>query len=443
MTLKTSLFLTLAVCIFCGGPMRAQSDAGIDSNVVIVDPIPVDPVLFTFPPIRFWNDSTTNTTTTVTGLSEGVIFGSYVDKNSMTAGFAFDGTNYTTIDHPEASGFTEVRGYSAGIYAGNFTDANGLTHGFLYDGTNYTTVDEPSANGYTFITGYSGGAYVGNYYDSNYVSQGFVYDGANYTTFTNPNSADGSAYINGFSDGVIYGSYNDTNYVTHGFIYDGTSYTTIDYPGSPWFTEVTGNSAGVVAGNYTDTNGATHGFLYDGTNYTSVDEPSANCYTSITGLSAGSYVGNYSDANGSSHGFLYDGTNYTTVDDPSEGQISFYYPSNTTMFNRGGAIGSVQGLKKQAIHIKVKTSKHSRYAYPTLRLVATSRAGQVTFTTGDNASISPATSYWPPHHHFCVTTAVVTVYKSGPLVIGASQAGNDKFSPASPVTVKVRIKKLH
>ena len=419
------------------------------ANLICIDPIPVDPVSTN------WITNCTlgsNTTTTVNGISGGVIFGSYVDSSSMTEGFSWDGTNYTTIDNPSSSGFTEIRGFSGGIYAGNFTDSNGVTHGFLFDGTNYTTVDDPEASGYTSIVGYNGGAYVGNYTDTNYVSQGFLYDGTNYTTIVDPDSADGSVYLNGFSDGVIFGSYSDTNYVTHGFLYDGTNYTTIDYPGAPSFTEVTADSGGVVAGNYTDTNGSTHGFLYDGTNYTTVDEPQAASYTTLTGASDTSYVGNYTDTNGSTHGFLYDGTNFTTIDDPEAGQIQYWTSWSPLMFGRVGfplllGAGTNEGsfaAKSQVIKVHVtKTATKLNHGNTIVRLVATAPAGGVTFTPSANAVLSSTKSYWSSKRKVYVTTAITTIYGSGNVTVTATQLGNAKFAPAKPVTIKLKVKRPH
>jgi hypothetical protein len=406
-----------------------NSDVGdgvITTCLYNVDPIPVDPTIFP-------RQVGSNSTTTVSGISGGVIFGSFVDSSVMTEGFSSDGTNYTTIDHPEASGFTEVRGFSGGVYAGNFTDSNGLTHGFLFDGTNYTTVDAPSANGYTSITGFHNGAYVGNYIDTNWTSLGFVYDGTNYTTFVHPDAANGSASLNGFSEGVTFGSYTDTNYVTHGFLYDGTNYTSIDYPGSSFFTEVTGYSGGSVTGNFIDTNGLTHGFLFDGINYTTVDAPSANGYTSITGADAGTYAGNYIDVDGSTHGFLYDGTNYTVIDAPLAAQI----PCWIAWDFRGASSGVVKknpnavSPKKQRINVRVYKTSAKRVGNPSaVRVVATSPAGGVSFLTSSNAVVTSTSTYRSPKSRVYVTTAIINSNDSKKVTVTASQLGNSEFAPA-------------
>ena len=48
---------------------------------------------------------------------------------------------------------------------GSYTDSGGTDHGFLYDGSNWTTLDYPSATG-TSLTGIDGNNMVGWYEDS-------------------------------------------------------------------------------------------------------------------------------------------------------------------------------------------------------------------------------------------------------------------------------------
>ena len=307
------------------------------------------PILWPFPePPRYsnWN------TTTIKGLSEGLVYGSYIDTNWNTAGFTFDGTNYTTVTNPNSSGFSEITGYSAGVLAGNYQDSsNGNTHGFLFDGTNYTTIDAPNAAGYTQITGYSAGIIAGNYYDTNWVTHGFSYDGTNYREIDDPASVGiGATTVNGIGDGVVYGSYTDTNWNTHGFLFDGAKYTTLDDPKADHgpvsymrgntilpgarITEVTAYSGGIAAGNFQEGTtaagakappgcavpmfmclvGLSHGFFYDGTNYTSFDIP-GGYNTRIAGYSAGKVVGTFC-TNNSSLNFFYDGTNTIEISVP-------------------------------------------------------------------------------------------------------------------------------
>ena len=334
------LFSLVALSLLLGTFASSAKADSIATNPPILWPFPEPPSY------SDWN------TTTINGLSEGLVYGSYIDTNWNTVGFTFDGRNYITVTNPSSAEFTEVTGYSGGTVAGNYQDgSNWNTHGFLFDGTNYTVIDEPNAAGYTQITGYSAGLIAGNYTDTNGVSYGFLFDGTNYTVIEDPVSAGiGATTVNGISEGVIYGSYNDTNWNTHGFLFDGTNYTTLDDPQADngpvsymrgntilpgaRITQVTAYLRGIAAGNYQAgitfagakappgyavpmfvvTVGLSHGFFFDGTNYTSFDLP--NGYnTRIAGYSEGKVVGTYCTGN-SAHNFLYDGTNTIEISVP-------------------------------------------------------------------------------------------------------------------------------
>jgi hypothetical protein len=456
-----------------GSPGERSGD-GTQTECIIVDPVPDVPIAVDPRPYWFSNSVIGSySTTTVTGISGGVTFGSYLDSSGMTEGFSFDGSNFTTIDHPDASDFSEVRGYSGGTYAGNFTGSNGVIHGFLFDGTNYTTIDEPNAIGCTSITGFEGISYVGNYYDANWTSKGFVFDGTNYSTLLEPDAVDGTVYVNGVSGGIIFGNYSDTNYVTHGFLYDGTSYTTIDVPNANGYTAITGVDGNSYVGNYYDTNWAVHGFIFDGTNYSTIDADtnsitigSENPVTSpttstwVTGISGVSFVGNYYDVNGSTHGFLYDGTNYAPIDEPNAGGIPIYsysynsYPymmcdrvviAHTTEVLLKPSKAHTKAFKPKPQRIRVKVTKpaiNRGGVNPTVRVVASSPAGKVGFTSSSNAVISSSLPYWSKKSRVYISTANVTVTGSGKVKVTAIQLGNASFAPAKSVTLNIKTPKI-
>ena len=63
--------------------------------------------------------------------SASTVVGTYTDTNSLTHWFAYDGSNYTVLDDPQAqSGATTVNGIYGSTVFGTYTDNYNLTHGF-------------------------------------------------------------------------------------------------------------------------------------------------------------------------------------------------------------------------------------------------------------------------------------------------------------------------
>ncbi|MEQ1620316.1 MAG: hypothetical protein ABL919_02840, partial [Methylococcales bacterium] len=83
----------------------------------------------------------------------------------------YDGTNWTTITHPNADAFfgTQVTGINnTGEIVGYYQGIDGGQHGFIYDGINKTflnsLLDAPNGLGYTQINGINNlGQIVGSY----------------------------------------------------------------------------------------------------------------------------------------------------------------------------------------------------------------------------------------------------------------------------------------
>lgn len=92
-------------------------------------------------------------------------------------GFLFDGTTWTGLSDPQATGDTIAEGIDGNNIVGYFENASGY-HGFLFDGTTWTTLDDPLAQQKapfgTFVTGISGNNIVGWYLDSSNKFHGFV-----------------------------------------------------------------------------------------------------------------------------------------------------------------------------------------------------------------------------------------------------------------------------
>jgi hypothetical protein len=247
------------------------------------------------------------------------IVGSFLDAAGASHGFLYDGSTWTTLDHPDAAAprGTAAYGISNGIICGTFVDSTGQTFGFLYDGANWTTLQRPSLAGApadTFARGISDGTVVG-YSIESLVARGFAYRGGTFTDVlvpgglgTFPQDVDGSRIV---------GTYDDL-LGTHGFVLDGGIPQTLDHPLGLLGTFVNGVDGTSVVGNYLDLlDGSSHGFLFEGGNYIPIDVPGATD-TAATGVYGSSMVGTYVDAAGMTHGFV------TTVPEPG-GLVKFLF----------------------------------------------------------------------------------------------------------------------
>ena len=82
---------------------------------------------------------------------------------------------FTTLDAPSATA-TAATGISGNNIVGYYIDATGFGHGFLYNGSSYTTLDDPLATGVTAAYGISGNNIVGVYGDATTgFGHGFLY----------------------------------------------------------------------------------------------------------------------------------------------------------------------------------------------------------------------------------------------------------------------------
>jgi hypothetical protein len=133
-----------------------------------------------------------------------MVFGLTVSASAITY-------TWTTLNYPGA------RGTSAfGIYGNNIVGTyNWGEHGFLYDGTNWTTLDHPNASSWTSASGIEGSNIVGTYIDASGVYHGFLYDGSTWTTIDYPGASGTSA--SGIYGNNIVGCYSDA-YGAHGFL---------------------------------------------------------------------------------------------------------------------------------------------------------------------------------------------------------------------------------
>jgi hypothetical protein len=228
---------------------------------------------------------------------------------AVTASATSESTwTFTTLDVPSAYHCTAATAIDGDNIVGVYLDASGKSHGFLYDGSSYTTLDHPLAGKHgTSPSGISGKNIVGSYYQYPSVPYGFLYDGSSWTTIKRGVETS----IMGISGPYILGYYRESysTYDYYGFLYDGSSYAPLD---NIWST---GMSGGRIVGYKSDASGF-HGFVYDGSSYTTLDHPLGVKGTWIHDVDGLNMVGEYIDSAGKGHGFLYDGSTWTTIDHP-------------------------------------------------------------------------------------------------------------------------------
>jgi len=185
---------------------------------------------------------------TVQGIDGDNIVGEYHGPMGFPRGFLFDGTTWTILNMPGATGTSAY-----GIDGGNIVGQYDGTHGFLYNDTTWTILDMPGADR-TWAYSIDGENIVGSYSDTSGALHGFLYDGSTWTPLNAPGSY--QTWARGIDGSNIVGSYYDAS-GEHGFIYDGTNWTTI---GVRMVCGIDGKNIVGRSGN--------KGFLYDGTNWT-------------------------------------------------------------------------------------------------------------------------------------------------------------------------------
>ena len=213
---------------------------------------------------------------------------------------------YETFNAPESA--TELTGIDQNAIIGQYPY---LSTSFLYDGSSFTNIADPLATGGTFASGVSGGTVVGSF--NGYVGgifghYGFIYSGALYTTFNYPLSISTDAL--GIEGTNIVGTYLDSSGNRHGFLDANGTFSSLDYPGTTNGTEVVGISGNILAGQYLGGS-----FIYSNGVYKNINDPLSTNGTFVTGISGNNIVG-FFDRYGVNYGFLYNGSTYTTLDDP-------------------------------------------------------------------------------------------------------------------------------
>lgn len=253
-----------------------------------------------------------------------------VALSSFTYGYDFvtlnDPAASLTVREPGGATGTAALGIDGSTIVGTFTNASG-GHGFVYNGSAYTTLDDPSASGTspfygeTSANGISGSTAVGSYHSGS-LTYGFIHNGTNFVTLQYPSaSLTAASGIDGSN--IVGGAYTSSG--AYGYIYNGGTFTTLTDPLAVGVTLATGISGSTIVGNYLDASANAIGFIYNNGVYTSLSDPLATNGTVANGVSGSIVVGDYHDAEGT-HGFFYSNGVYTTLDDPNtEMQPGDYY----------------------------------------------------------------------------------------------------------------------
>lgn len=288
----------MALCLLLGLPGVARADMFTFTTIDV-------PLLAPAPP------NTLSPRTAVDANSATAIAGEYDDLSGATHGFILRGSEYTTIDVPNASS-TTVNGINPpGQLTGTYQDSSGGFHAFFSPSKGiFTTLTPPGsvrAQG-GFLN--SQGQVVGTYRTSDQKRHGFLWSRGAFimTPFNVPNDDPVAGTVAfGINDvGQIVGDYVDAiDGNRHGFLLSQGTYTKpLDPPGSTLTVAEGINNAGVIVGVYLDANAAQHGFVLRNGAYTQVDVPGSTA-TEINSINPQSQiVGYYDDQTGNEHGFV-------------------------------------------------------------------------------------------------------------------------------------------
>jgi uncharacterized membrane protein len=169
----------------------------------------------------------------------GIIVGSYWDGFSTgQRAFVYDEIGYTPFDRPGATRTNLFDINDTGLMIGSSYDGIRQTN-FVYDGTGFTTIDHPdtdSDSDSTRLTAINdSGWIVGEFSDSNSTDLiSFLYDGSAFTTFEFPGAFE--TILTGISNrGHIIGTFysNSMDYLSglgQAFLFDGTQFSVINHP---------------------------------------------------------------------------------------------------------------------------------------------------------------------------------------------------------------------
>ena len=257
------------------------------------------------------------------GIEGDLIVGQYVDSGGVPHGYVYDDRDqtWTTLDDPLADGYSVNTDIADGKIVGFYGDSEGNYPSFVYDGTTWTTINHPLAapgpDGGTSAWGVNRDKVMGSYLDANGLNHGFVYSirDQTWTTLDDPLAGTASG-LGTFAEGAlgdsVLGFYIDSSGVYHGFIYNGRTWKEVEAPlagtGEGQGTTLNGVSGNYILADAIDSNGVLLGYIYDGCTWTPMDDPLAGTGpgqgTNPSNGDGHQIVGTYLDSNGAAHGFL-------------------------------------------------------------------------------------------------------------------------------------------
>jgi hypothetical protein len=162
-----------------------------------------------------------------------VVVGYYGQGSTIAYGFEYNGS-YTILSDPLATDGTYAEGIYDSNVVGYYKNGSGV-HGFRYDGSTYTTLDHPNAasGGSTYaygITKFAGKLYICGKYEDSSGMHGFIYNGESYFKVDDPDAyPHGATSLRGISGNQIVGTYVVGTYEDskghHGFMCQATAAT--------------------------------------------------------------------------------------------------------------------------------------------------------------------------------------------------------------------------
>lgn len=242
--------------------------------------------------------------------SRGQIAGFFQDFAGNIHGYIADGSDFHTVDFPNASLTVPTAISNSGnIIVGGYSDASGRGHGFTFENGVFSNIDFPGAIFTSIIDINDKGDLAGVYLLPHRGGvHGFVRDQNGFTTVDFPGQNPTFPFTQAFGinnrENVI-GTFLDNNFNTHGFsVFQGV-FQQLDVPGAGTTSPEGVNEKGTMAGIYTDLDNLQHGYVQRQNSFVTLDFPGAVGTTIPFQINnSDTIVGNYIDDQGNTHSFL-------------------------------------------------------------------------------------------------------------------------------------------
>lgn len=218
----------------------------------------------------------------VSVFDDGRFQGTLRDASGAVHGYLFANDTWTLLDVPEAGVTTDIpfevgTGLgtaafvmnTAGVVVGEYATDDGIGHGWIHDGSVYTTIDHPDASGSEgpntmLFAAADDGRVVGRVTRTGApLHKGFLLENGELTDIMHPDQGGFfGTQSNGITEsGIITGVYSDADSKLHGFILENGAWTTVDYPGAAHSEIHYMDSAGNFTGGWFDEDFHLHGFV--------------------------------------------------------------------------------------------------------------------------------------------------------------------------------------